>query len=318
MRVYNLHGRRDNKYKARIKILVMDLGADAFRRQVEAEFAKIEAPEVLLPDEELTRIAAYFKGPDYERLSGDDAGLKRRLEENAAFRAWHDTNVAAHRAPGYAIVNISLKPVGGIPGDAASEQMRAVADLAESNSLDEIRVSHEQNLVLPHVKKTDLYDVWRGLVKAELAAGNLGLISDIICCPGLDYCGLATARSIPIAQQISSHFGDAERQRQIGDLKIKISGCINACGHHHAGHIGILGLEKRGAEYYQITLGGSGDENASIGAILGPGFSNTEVVPAVGKIIDTYLGLREDGETFLEAYRRVGAQPFKEALYATH
>jgi len=318
MRVYNLHGRRDNKYKARIKILVMDLGADEFRRQVDEEFAKIDAPEVLLPEEEIQRISAYFAPPECEKLDDNDATLDGHLKENTAFRLWHDTNIATHKIPGYAIVNISLKPIGGIPGDANSAQMRIVAELAERYSHDEIRVNYEQNLVLPYVRKSDLFHVWQELVDAELATDNLGLVTDIICCPGLDYCALATARSIPIAQEISNHFSDAGKQREIGDLKIKISGCINACGHHHAGHIGILGLEKRGQEYYQITLGGSGDENAAIGDIIGPGFSETEVVPAVDKLVDTYMDLREEGETFLEAYRRVGAAPFKEALYAAH
>ena len=318
MRVYNLHGRRDNKYKARIKILVMDLGADEFRRQVDEEFAKIDAPEVLLPEEEIQRISAYFAPPDCEKLDDNDSTLDGHLKENTAFRLWHDTNIATHKIPGYAIVNISLKPIGGIPGDANSAQMRIVAELAERYSHDEIRVNYEQNLVLPYVRKSDLFHVWQELVDAELATDNLGLVTDIICCPGLDYCALATARSIPIAQEISNHFSDAGKQREIGDLKIKISGCINACGHHHAGHIGILGLEKRGQEYYQITLGGSGDENAAIGAIVGPGFSYAEVVPAVDKIVDTYMDLREEGETFLDAYRRVGAAPFKEALYAAH
>ena len=318
MRVYNLHGRRDNKYKARIKILVMDLGADEFRRQVDEEFAKIDAPEVLLPEEEIQRISAYFAPPECEKLDDNDSTLDGYLKENAAFRLWHDTNIATHKIPGYAIVNISLKPIGGIPGDANSAQMRIIAELAERYSHDEIRVNYEQNLVLPYVRKSDLFHVWQELVDAELATDNLGLVTDIICCPGLDYCALATARSIPIAQEISNHFSDAGKQREIGDLKIKISGCINACGHHHAGHIGILGLEKRGVEFYQITLGGSGDENAAIGAIVGPGFSYAEVVPAVDKIVDTYMDLREEGETFLEAYRRVGAAPFKEALYAAH
>ena len=318
MRVYNLHGRRDNKYKARIKILVMDLGADEFRRQVDEEFAKIDAPEVLLPEEEIQRISAYFAPPECEKLDDNDATLDGHLKENTAFRLWHDTNIATHKIPGYAIVNISLKPIGGIPGDANSAQMRIVAELAERYSHDEIRVNYEQNLVLPYVRKSDLFHVWQELVDAELATDNLGLVTDIICCPGLDYCALATARSIPIAQEISNHFSDAGKQREIGDLKIKISGCINACGHHHAGHIGILGLEKRGVEFYQITLGGSGDENAAIGAIVGPGFSYAEVVPAVDKIVDTYMDLREEGETFLDAYRRVGAAPFKEALYAAH
>jgi sulfite reductase (NADPH) hemoprotein beta-component len=205
-----------------------------------------------------------------------------------------------------------------VPGDASSDQMRAVADLAKNLSLDEIRVTHEQNLVLPNVRKYDLFAIWQKLKEHKLANANIGLATDIIACPGLDYCALATARSIPIAQDVSNRLGDIARQRDIGDLKIKISGCINACGHHHAGHIGILGLEKRGVEYYQITLGGSGDETASIGQIIGPGFSSETVTDAVETIVDTYVDLRQNGETFLEAYRRVGAEPFKEAVYATH
>ena len=318
MRVYNLHGRRDNKYKARIKILVHELGADEFRRQVEAEYERIDAPALLPPETELARIAGYFAAPHYDALPNTDATLERLRKADASFAAWADINVAKHRVPGYAIVNISLKPIGGIPGDATSDQMRAVADLAKRFSLDEIRVTHEQNLVLPHVRKQDLHELWQALKTSGLATANIGLVTDIIACPGLDYCQLATARSIPIAQEISERFGSAERQRVIGDLKIKISGCINACGHHHAGHIGILGLEKRGVESYQITLGGSGDETASIGEIIGPGFAADAVVDAVETIVDTYLDLRQDDETFLEAYRRLGTAPFKEAVYATH
>ncbi len=318
MRVYNLHGRRDNKYKARIKILVMELGKEEFTRQVEEEYKKIEAPEVVLPGEELERISAYFKPPEYEILEADAASYTEKLQSDNAFKAWVSTNVADHKIPGYAIVNISLKPIGGIPGDATTEQMNAVADLSDEYSFSEIRVTHEQNLVLPDVKQSDLYAVWQKLVQQKLATDNISLISDMICCPGLDYCSLATARSIPVAQELSNKFSDLERQKDIGELKIKISGCINACGHHHAGHIGILGLERRGVENYQVTLGGSGDEKAAIGDIIGPGFSFEEVVNAVEKIVVTYKELRQDNETFLEAYRRVGMQPFKEAVYATH
>ncbi len=318
MRVYNLYGRRDNKYKARIKILLHEEGDAEFRRMVEEEYARIGDPTHLVPDKELERILAYFKPPAYESLADDDPQLQHNLAANAGFKRWHEVNVAAHKQPGYAIVNISLKPEGGIPGDATGEEMRIVADLADQFSLGEIRVSHAQNLVLPNVRKRDLVALWHALVKAKLATANVGLVSDIIACPGLDYCTLATARSIPIAQELSKRFADAERQKKIGELKIKISGCINACGHHHAGHIGILGLDKAGKEFYQVTLGGAEDETASIGQIMGPGFSNTEVIDAVEKIVDTYLGLRNDGETFLQAYRRVGAAPFKEAVYAAH
>ncbi len=318
MRVYNLNGRRDNKYKARIKILVHELGAEEFIAQVEKEFALIDAPHALPPEAELERIAAYFAPPAYQELTEKDAVHIQHLVDNKDFSEWVERNVAPHKAPGYAIVNISLKPIGGVPGDASSDQMRAIADLAASLSHDEIRVTHEQNLVLPNVRKRDLFSVWQELKEHRLADANIGLATDIIACPGLDYCGLATARSIPIAQDITNRLGDIKRQREIGDLKIKISGCINACGHHHAGHIGILGLEKRGQEYYQITLGGSGDESASIGKIIGPGFSGETITDVVETIIDTYIDLRQDGEAFLEAYRRVGSKPFKEAVYATH
>jgi len=318
MRVYNLHGRRDNKYKARIKILVHELGAEEFTRQVEDEYARIDAPQVLPPEQEFARIAAYFAPPAYDDMPDEDADFKQALADNREFSHWVERSLATHRQPGYAIVNISLKPIGGVPGDASSAQMRAVAELARTYSHDEIRVTHEQNLVLPNVRKHDVFAVWQALKEHKLADSNLGLVTDIISCPGLDYCALATARSIPIAQDISKRLGDMKRQREIGDLKIKISGCINACGHHHAGHIGILGLEKRGEEYYQITLGGSGDENASVGEIIGPGFSSETVTDAVEAIVDTYVAQRQGDETFLSFYRRVGAEPFKEAVYATH
>ncbi len=318
MRVYNLHGRRDNKYKARIKILVLELGKQEFTRQVEDEYARMRETSVQLDPVELERIESYFLPPDYDQLNDDDPTLAAAEKDNAEVAIWVAQNVAKHRMPGYGIVNISLKPTGGIPGDASSDQMRVVADLAEKFSFDDLRVTHEQNLVLPNVRKSDLFEVWKSLVDAGLATANLGLVSDIICCPGLDYCSLATARSIPVAQDISTHFAELERQHEIGELKIKISGCINACGHHHAGHIGILGLEKRGEEFYQVTLGGSGDENAMVGEIIGPGFSRTEVIGAVDSIVDTYVSLRNENETFLEAYRRVGPKPFKEAVYATH
>ncbi len=318
MRVYNLYGRRDNKYKARIKILLHEEGDAEFRRLVEEEYARIEAPSHIVPEKELQRILAYFKPPAYDTLPDGDPQLEHNLKANAAFKRWHEVNVAAHKQPGYAIVNISLKPEGGIPGDATADEMRIVADLADQFSLGEIRVSHAQNLVLPYVRKRDLVALFHALVKAKLATANVNLVSDIIACPGLDYCSLATARSIPVAQALSKRFADAERQKTIGELKIKISGCINACGHHHAGHIGILGLDKAGKEFYQVTLGGSEDERASIGQIMGPGFSETEVVDAIETIVDTYIGLRHDGETFLQAYRRVGAAPFKEAVYAAH
>lgn len=316
VRVYNLHGRRDNKYKARIKILVHETGVEELTRQVEAEFAEIRDSELKLPEGDIRAIETYFAPPALAaRADGWDA-LARAQKADAAFAAWVRHNVQEHRHPDYAMVTISLKPIGGTPGDASDAQMDLVADLAETYAFDEIRVSHEQNLILPHVAKGDLYPLYQALEKAGLATANSNLITDMIACPGLDYCALANARSIPVAQAISERFGSLERQQEIGELKIKISGCINACGHHHVGHIGLLGVEKKGAELYQITLGGSGDENSSIGEIIGRGFEPEKVTDAVETIVDTYLGLRLDPkETFLEAYRRVGPKPFKDALY---
>jgi sulfite reductase (NADPH) hemoprotein beta-component len=317
MRVYNLSGRRDNKYKARIKILVHEMGLEAFRAAVEAEYARQPKPATDIGGAELARIAAYFAPPPFEKLPRWSPAYQAHRAKDAAFQRWARTNVAAHARDGYAIVNISLKPEGGIPGDATAGQMRAVADLAGRYSFDEVRVSHHQNLVLPHVRQDDLYDIWQRLKAEGLDAANLGQAGDIISCPGLDYCALATARSIPIAQAISRRFADLNRQADIGPLRINISGCINACGHHHVGHIGILGLEKKGVEFYQITIGGSSAGDSSIGTILGPGFSSDEVADAVETIVNTYLALRLEGETFLEACRRVGSEPFREALYAT-
>jgi sulfite reductase (NADPH) hemoprotein beta-component len=316
MRVYNLYGRRDNKYKARIKILVHEIGAEKFKEEVEAEYAKRPHPSTEVEERELARIAAYFAPPPLEKLPRWSPAFEEAKISSPGFARWAKNNLGAHRADGYSIVNISLKPEGGIPGDATAEQMRVMADLAERYSFDELRVSHSQNIVLPHVRKDDLFTVWQALEKAGLAAANYGLAGDIIACPGLDYCALATARSIPIAQSISRKFAESKKQDEIGKLKINISGCINACGHHHVGHIGILGLDKKGEEFYQITLGGSSAENASIGTILGPGFAGHEVADAIETILDTYLKLREPGEEFLATYRRLGAKPFKEALYA--
>ncbi|MFT5181860.1 MAG: sulfite reductase (NADPH) hemoprotein beta-component [Alphaproteobacteria bacterium] len=318
LRVYNQLGRRDNLYKARVKILVHETGAEAFTDRVEQEWRQIQRDHVDLPAAEKTRIAAFFTPPSYETSQAGPGVFARWRLEDPAFAKWARTNVAPHKAPGYAIANISLKPIGGVPGDATAEQMEAVAALAERFSLSEIRVTHEQNLVLPHVRQADLYAIWQTLKSHDLNTPNLGLVSDIIACPGLDYCALANARSIPIAQQISERFADLDRQYDIGELKVKISGCINACGHHHVGHIGILGVDRKGDEYYQITLGGSADENARVGDIVGPAVSGEQVVDAVETIIDTYLGQRRNGERFLDTYHRVGQNPFKEAVYAAH
>jgi len=316
LRVYNLHGRRDNKFKARIKILVHELGIEEYARQVEAEFARIDRAAVAAPAEEVARIAAYFASPELPDRTGDAAEAERRAHADPAFAAWLERNTAPHRAPGYRAVTISLKPIGGAPGDATAEQMRLMADVAERFSRDEMRVTHEQNVVLPHVAEGDLHRVWRMLAQEGLDTANKGLVTDIIACPGLDYCALATARSIPVAQDIATRFADPARQREIGPLAIKISGCINACGHHHVGHIGILGLDKAGVESYQITLGGDATETASLGERTGPGFGYDEVPDVIERIVDTYIDLRQPGETFLQAYRRVGMTPFKEALYA--
>lgn len=314
MRVYNRYGRRDNIYKARIKILVHEIGIEEFRRQVEDEWAQVKQTQVDVSPAEAARIATYFVEPAFENTP-DDSNYAAMLTSSPAFATWAERSLHPHKKAGYAIVTISLKAVGDIPGDASADQMDAIADLAKTYSFDDIRVTHEQNLVLPHVKRADLPAVWQKLVDIGLAADNVGLISDIIACPGLDYCALANARSIPIAQEIAQRFGSMERQRDIGELKIKISGCINACGHHHAGHIGILGVDRKGEENYQLSLGGSGAEDTSIAAILGPGFGPDGIVDAVEKVVERYRSIRTDGERFLDTYRRVGAAPFKEAVY---
>ena len=310
LRVYNRYGRRDNIYKARIKILIHELGADEYRRQVEEEFALVKALGIDPPKAEFDRITAFFAAAAFEQGASDQVD-----RSDPDFAVWIDQNVKPHRQPGYAIVNISLKPAGGIPGDATADQIDLMAALAERYSFDELRVTHAQNIVLPHVRKADLHAVWQALNEAGLAEANLDLISDIIACPGLDYCSLANARSIPVAQKIAARFADPVRQRDLGELKLKISGCINACGHHHAGHIGILGVDKKGTENYQLLLGGSGAEDASLGKITGPGFDEDGIVDAVERVTDRYVALREEGERFLDTYRRVGIDPFKEAIY---
>lgn len=319
MRVYNMYGRRDNMYKSRIKILVHEIGAEEMKRQVDAEFAELKKSGILhLPLEEVARIEAYFRPPAFEELPNESTELNKAVLADPGFANWVKSNVAEHKVPGYAIANISLKPIGGTPGDCSSDQMDAVADIAEKYSFDELRVTHEQNLTLAHVRKKDLYAVYEALRKHDLATANINLITDQIACPGLDYCALANARSIPIAQRISERFADIARQHEIGELKINNSGCINACGHHHVGHIGILGVDKKGVEYYQVTLGGAADEKTAIGDIVGPAFTEGEIVDAIEKIVNTYLGIRKDGERFIDTYRRVGIDPFKETLYAAH
>ena len=315
LRVYNMLGRRDNLYKARIKVLVQSVGAETFAAMVEEERSHMEDAGQALPDHEIERIRAFFAPPPYEDLNPVVPSFEARRFEDADFARWCRTNLAPHRRPGYAIVNISLKPEGGAPGDATAEQMEVVARLAKRYGFAEIRVTHAQNLVLPHVRLADLPSVWEGLAAARLGTPNLGLVTDVIACPGLDFCNLANARSIPVAQRIIERFRDLDRQHDIGELRINISGCINACGHHHVGHIGILGVDRKGEEYYQITLGGSGDETASLGKIVGPAFSYDAITDSVERIVTTYLARRRVGERFLETYRRVGEQPFKEDLY---
>ncbi|WP_276715708.1 nitrite/sulfite reductase [Pseudooceanicola nitratireducens] len=312
--VYNVLGRRDNKYKARIKITVHENGLDTYRERVEARFAEIKPLFSGVDQQMLREIEDHFAAPAFRNAPTDAYDAAR--DASPAFRAWSDTNLAEHKANGYAIVTVSLKKHGDTPGDATAEQMRVLADLGEKYSHDELRISHEQNAILPHVHKSDLPAVYAALREAGLATANVGLISDIIACPGMDYCALATARSIPVAQEIAQRFDDLKLEHDIGPLKLKISGCINACGHHHVGHIGILGLDRAGVENYQITLGGDGTETAEIGSRTGPGFAYDEITDAIERIVLAYLDLRESPEeTFLMAYRRVGADPFKAALY---
>jgi len=310
LRVYNRYGRRDNKYKARIKILVHELGAEEYARQVEEEFAHLLGQGVEPPFAELERIRTFFADPDFK------AGLADAIDEtDPAFALWARRNTHPHKVPGYVSAVISLKPVGGIPGDASSAQMHLMAELAKDYSFDECRVMHTQNIVLPHVEIARLHELWTKLEAAGLGAPNLDTIEDIIACPGLDYCSLANARSIPVAQKISERFAASGKTEALGELKLKISGCINACGHHHAGHIGILGVDKKGTENYQLLLGGSEAEDVSLGKITGPGFDEDGIVDAVEQVADLYLAQREDGERFLDTYRRVGMETFKEALY---
>jgi len=315
LRVYNRYGRRDNLYKARIKILVAALGAEEFARQVEADHAA-GGTWADVPAGEIARIQAYFAPPPFAVLPAHSEGFERAVAGNTRFARWVRTNVHAHKQPGYAMLTISLKNPGVAPGDATAAQMEAVAALGREFSFDEIRVTHEQNLVLPHVRRDDLFAVWQVLSAAGLATPNYGLVSDIIACPGLDYCDLANARSIPVALAIQEKFADLDAQERIGELKIKISGCINACGHHHVGHIGILGVDKQGEEFYQILLGGRADEQARLGKITGKGLSGDQVPDAVGRVVERYLRLRaSDAERFIDTYGRIGGAPFEEALY---
>jgi sulfite reductase (NADPH) hemoprotein beta-component len=316
LRVYNRYGRRDNLWKARIKVLVASLGAEDFARQVEEEWGKTDKGRVDLPDTELARVRGLFQPAGFHTLPAASPAFDAARASDPAFARFARRNVLAHKVPGYALVNISLKTPGETPGDASSEQMEVVADLAERYSLNEVRVTYEQNLLLPHVKLADVPAVHAALAAAGLATANIGLVTDIIACPGLDYCALANARAIPIAQAIARRFADPETAEAVGDLDIKISGCINACGHHHVGHIGILGVDKKGEEYYQLTLGGSAEDDASIGQILGPAMPAKKVAPAIDQMVEVYLAERRSGERFIDTFRRAGLNPFKEAVYA--
>jgi len=315
LRVYNLFGRRDNIHKARIKILVNALGIDKFREEVEADWEATHKDAIDLPEDEKRRIMSYFAPPDLPERPARDEDLAARRENDPAFANWYKHNVLTHRVPGYASVVISLKEPGRTPGDASSDTMDFVADLTERYGHDEVRVNYTQNLVLPHVARADIQRLYDELVEGGLATGNNELLGDMICCPGLDYCNLANARSIPIAKEIAKRFEDPKRQEENGQLRLNMSGCINACGHHHSGNIGILGVDKKGTELYQITLGGNPKDSASIGTIIGPGFRAESVPQAIDTIVDTYIENRHEGESFLETWRRVGAVPFKEALY---
>ncbi|MDE0885080.1 MAG: nitrite/sulfite reductase [Myxococcota bacterium] len=312
LRVYNQLGRRDNKYKARIKILVHEMGADVFGEKVEKEWAEIRETALELADSETARIRGFFAPPAHEKLDDDDSDLAG----DPAFATWVEQQTAGHKKPGYTIVNVSCSPVGKPPGDISAAQMDGFADLADTYNFGEMRVTHNQNLVLTDVRKKDLLPLWQKLVTLGLATPNHGLISDTICCPGLDYCALANARSIPLAEKLSERFADQQKQKDIGEIYLNMSGCINACGHHHIGNIGIVGVDKKNSELYQLMLGGSAEEDASLGKILGRGFDEDGIVDAVECVINTYIELREAGEKFIETYRRVGPDPFKEKVYS--
>ena len=314
LRTYNALGERDNIYRARIKILVREMGQE-FIDLVEREYAILPHQKYRIEPEVVAAIGANFAPPEFDAQAGVSL-MKKHVAQNPHFAAWVSRNTHPHREPGYISAVISLKPLGGVPGDATADQMDLIADLADLYAFSEIRVSHVQNLVLPHVRQDDLFTVWQELVKGDLGTPNIGLITDIITCPGLDFCALANARSIPVAQRIAERFASLERQVEIGEVFVNISGCINACGHHHVGHIGILGVDKRGEEFYQITLGGSATNDATVGDIIGAAFSYDQVVDAIETLITTYISLREQGERFIETYRRLGPVPFKEVLYA--
>ena len=316
IRAWNLLGRRDNIHKARIKILVASLGIDAFREEVDKHFATLRQEDLRIPDEELARIQSYFAPPAFAELPRQSAAYDRAVLADPDFARFSRNNVRRHRQSGYASVVVSLKPVDGVPGDITETQMEVVADLAARYSFDEVRAAYEQNLVLPHVRLDETPALWRELLAAELATPNADLVTDIIACPGLDYCSLANARSIPVAQALSKRLADLDWQEKVGQVRINMSGCINACGHHHVGHIGVLGVDRKGEEYYQITVGGSPDEKAALGEIVGKSLPADEVAPAIQRALDRYLEVRDEGELFIDTVRRLGADPFRDAIYA--
>jgi sulfite reductase (NADPH) hemoprotein beta-component len=316
LRVYNRHGRRDNKYKARIKILVKALGIEAFAREVEEEWQYLRDGPAQLTEDEYERVASAFVAPPYRELAGTSLDFGTHLSEHPAFARWVQRNVQAHKVPGYASVVLSTKPgIAAPPGDVTSEQMEAVAEWAERFGFGEIRIAHEQNIVLPDVPKADLFALWRLACEHNLGSANVGLLTDIIACPGGDFCALANAKSIPIAQAIQARFDDLDYLHDLGDISLNISGCMNACGHHHIGNIGILGVDKNGSEWYQITLGGAQGKNSALGKVIGPSFSAAEVPAVIEQIIDTFVRYRESEEVFVDTFQRIGLEPFKEAVY---
>ena len=316
MRVYNRYGRRDNKFKARIKILMKEIGPEEYRKRVEAEWQHDKDGPGTLTREEVDRCKSFFTSPAYEALDDNDASVEEMTGKDLLFSHWCERNVARHKQPGYRIVTLCLKETGVAPGDVTDRQMEFIADLADRFSFGEVRVTHEQNVVLADVRLRDLYELYRACKDEALATPYLGLINDIVCCPGGDYCSLANAKSIPIAEAIQRRFEDFDVQKNIGDITLNISGCMNACGHHHVGNIGVLGVDKKGAEFYQVTLGGSADRKAALGTVLGPSFAQEDMPDVIGKIIDVYLENRRDGENFLATYNRLGIEPYKERVYA--
>jgi sulfite reductase (NADPH) hemoprotein beta-component len=317
LRVYNQYGRRDNMYKARIKILVKALGIDEFRKQVDAEWADLKDGPGTLTEEELQRVSAYFAPPAYATLPAQDAGFDAHVAENKAFANWVKRNVRTHKVAGYAAVILSLKKTGIPPGDATADQLDFVADIAERYSFGEVRVTHEQNLVLADVELSRLFDLWQEIKAQGLATPNIGLLTDIVCCPGGDFCSLANAKSIPIAAAIAERFDNLDFQHDIGELDLNISGCINACGHHHVGNIGVLGVDKDGAEWYQVSIGGAQGDNAAIGKIIGPSFSAHQMPEVIARLLNVYVKERQEDERFVETVQRIGVAPFKEHVYAT-